>query len=328
MVFQIQGIATEFKFGELLLKILITGGAGYIGSLLVPMLLGEGHEVTVLDNFMFGQTPLLDCCNEPKLDVVRGDVRDRSLVRKLMASADVLIPLACLTGAPLCDRDPAGAEAVNRDAVRFMADLKSKQQRLIFPCSNSGYGVGQEGVHCDEKTPMRPVSLYGRLKVEIDSHLLERGDCLTFRFATVFGVSPRMRLDLLVNDFVYRAVVDRTVVLFESHFKRNYLHVRDACRAFVHALENYETMVGEPYNVGLSEANLSKKELCEAIQRRVPEFRFVISEIGKDPDRRNYVVSNEKIERTGFETKHSLDAGIRELVKGFQIVRRNQFANV
>ena len=213
-------------------------------------------------------------------------------------------------------------------AVRFLAENKSFDQRLIFPCTNSGYGVGQKGIYCDENTPMQPVSLYGRLKVELERYLLDRGDCITFRFATIFGVSPRMRLDLLVNDFTYRAVVDRAVVLFEAHFKRNYLHVRDAAQAFLHALNHYEQMVGEPYNVGLSEANLSKQELCDAIQLQVPEFRYVISEIGKDPDQRNYIVSNEKIESTGFCTMVGLDAGIQELVKGFQVIRRNQYANV
>ena len=175
---------------------------------------------------------------------------------------------------------------------------------------------------------MHPISLYGKLKVELDRYLLDRGDCITFRFATVFGVSSRMRLDLLVNDFTYRAVVDRTVVLFEAHFKRNYVHVLDAANAFLHALDNYEIMVGEPYNVGLSEANLSKQELCDVIQNHVPEFRYVISEIGKDPDQRNYIVSNTKIEETGYQTQVGLNVGIKELVKGFQIVRRNQYANV
>ena len=310
------------------MKILVTGGAGYIGSILVPIMLHQGHSVTVIDNFMYGQTPLLDCCYSNELQVVRGDVRDKQLLSEAMPKADAIFPLACLTGAPLCDRDQIGAQQINHDSVRYMAEHKSKDQLLIFPCTNSGYGVGQDGIFCDEKTPMLPVSLYGKLKVDLDRYLLDRGDCITFRLATVFGVSPRMRLDLLVNDFTYRAVIDRTVVLFEAHFKRNYLHVRDAALAFLHALENYDTMVGEPYNVGLSEANLSKQELCEAIQRQVPEFRYVISEIGKDPDQRNYIVSNAKIESTGFKTKVGLDDGIRELVKGFQIVRRSQYANV
>ncbi len=310
------------------MKILVTGGAGYIGSILVPLLLQKGHAVNVIDNFMYGQTSLLDCCYHPSLEIIRGDVRNENLLQEQLRTVDAILPLACLTGAPLCDRDPVGAQQINHDAVHFLAERKSKEQRLIFPCTNSGYGVGQEGIYCDETTPMRPISLYGKLKVELDRYLLDRGDCITFRFATVFGVSPRMRLDLLVNDFTYRAVVDKTVVLFEAHFKRNYLHVRDAAQAFLHALENYETMVGEPFNVGLSEANLSKQELCEAIQRQVPDFCYVLSEIGKDPDQRNYIVSNAKIEATGFHTQVGLDVGVRELVKGFQIVRRNQYANV
>ena len=194
-------------------------------------------------------------------------------------------------------------QQINHDTVRFLAEQKSREQLLIFPCTNSGYGVGQDGIYCDETTPMRPISLYGKLKVELDRYLLDRGDCITFRFATVFGVSPRMRLDLLVNDFTYRAVVDKTVVLFEAHFKRNYLHVCDAAQAFLHALENYETMVGEPFNVGLSEANLSKQELCEAIQRQVPDFRYVLSEIGKDPDQRNYIVSNRRSKPLAFRPR-------------------------
>ncbi len=310
------------------MKILITGGAGYIGSVLVPMMLQKGHSVTVIDNFMYGQNSLLDCCYSDELQVVRGDVRDEKLLREAMSKTDAILPLACLTGAPLCDRDQIGAQQINYDSVKLMAEHKSKDQLLIFPCTNSGYGLGQDGIYCDENTSMRPISLYGKLKVELDKYLLDRGDCITFRFATVFGVSPRMRLDLLVNDFTYRAVVDRTVVLFEAHFKRNYLHVRDSAQAFLHAIDNYQTMVGEPYNVGLSEANLSKHELCEAIQQELPDFRFVISEIGKDPDQRNYIVSNAKIESTGFKTQVGLNYGIQELVKGFQIVRRNQYANV
>ena len=310
------------------MRILVTGGAGYIGSVLVPIMLHQGHSVTVIDNFMYGQTSLLDCCYSEEFQLVRGDVRDQKLLLEKLVKADAILPLACLTGAPLCDRDQIGARQINYDSVRFMAEHKSKDQLLIFPCTNSGYGLGQDGIFCDENTPMRPISLYGKLKVELDKYLLDRGDSITFRFATVFGVSPRMRLDLLVNDFTYRAVVDSTVVLFEAHFKRNYLHVRDAAQAFSHALENYQDMVGEPYNVGLSEANLSKKELCEVIQVQVPEFRYVISEIGKDPDQRNYIVSNDKIESTGFNTHVGLDDGIKELVKGFQIVRRNQYANV
>ena len=309
------------------MKILVTGGAGYIGSILVPKLLGEGHEVTVIDSFIYQQTPLLECCCNPRLTILRGDVRDARLLKDLVSKADAILPLACLTGAPLCARDPIAATAINRDVIKAIVDMKSPRQMLIYPCTNSGYGIGQTGIECDEETPLRPVSLYGQLKVEAESYALEHG-CLTFRFATVFGASPRMRLDLLVNDFTYRAVNDGFVVLFEAHFKRNYLHVQDAAAAFMHSLKNYETMKGRPYNVGLSEANLSKLELCQAIQRHVPRFTFPISELGKDPDQRNYIVSNARIEATGFKPAVGLDAGLRELLKAYQVIRRQQFSNV
>jgi nucleoside-diphosphate-sugar epimerase len=310
------------------LKILVTGGAGYIGSVLVPALLADGHEVTVIDSFMYGQTSLLDCCVDDRLQIIRGDVRDARVTTPLVANADALFPLACLTGAPLCERDAYTAKAVNYEAVRAMAAAMSPRQMLIFPSTNSGYGVGEADIHCTEESTLRPVSVYGQLKVELERWLLDHGNCVTFRFATLFGTSPRMRLDLLVNDFTYRAVVDRFVVLFEPHFKRNYLHVRDGARAFQHALANYATMKGRPYNVGLSDANISKWELCEGIRRHVPSFVFTVADVGKDPDQRNYVVSNERIESTGFRTTIGLDAGIQELIKGFQVVRRNQFSNV
>ncbi|OAI55821.1 hypothetical protein AYO49_01090 [Verrucomicrobiaceae bacterium SCGC AG-212-N21] len=309
------------------MKILVTGGAGYIGSVLVPRLLADGHDVTVVDSFMYGQTSLLDCCAEARLTIVRGDARDTRLMQPLVARADAVFPLACLTGAPLCDRDPELAHGVNFQAVRWLAEQLSPGQRLIFPSTNSGYGVGEAGIHCTEDSPLRPVSLYGRLKVELESFLLEK-NCVTFRFATLFGTSPRMRLDLLVNDFTYRAVVDRFVVLFEPHFKRNYLHVRDGARAFQHALANYDTMKGRSYNVGLSDANISKLELCEVIRKYLPHFTFPVAEVGKDPDQRNYIVSNERIESTGYRTEFGLDAGIQDLIKGYQVVRRNQYSNV
>jgi len=310
------------------MEILVTGGAGYIGSVLVPSLLGDGHDVTVVDSFIYGQTSLLDCCANPRLRIVRGDVRDRRLMSRLVPAADAVLPLACLTGAPLCDRDQLAAESVNRDAVRAIADGMSPSQMLIFPSTNSGYGVGEAGIDCDEETPLRPISLYGRLKVELERDLLDRGNAVTFRLATLFGTSPRMRLDLLVNDFVYRAVVDRFVVLFEGHFTRNYLHVRDAARAFRHALANYDAMKGRPYNVGLSDANISKSALCELIRRQLPDFTFLAADVGKDPDQRNYIVSNARIESTGYRTTIGLEAGVAELIKGYQVLRRTQYANV
>jgi nucleoside-diphosphate-sugar epimerase len=310
------------------MKILVTGGAGYIGSVLVPMLLQEGHEVTVIDNFMFNQTSLLDCCWNPKLEINRADVRNTKVLTEHVKKADVIFPLACLTGAPLCNQEPHSAQDVNYEAVKTIYDMKSPNQIMVFPNTNSGYGIGQEGIYCDEDTPLRPVSLYGKLKVELERYLLDSGESVTFRFATIFGVSPRMRLDLLVNDFTYRALTDRAVVLFEPHFKRNYLHVRDAARAFIHVMNQYDQMKGRPYNVGLSEANLSKEELCQVIQQQLPEFRYVISDIGEDPDKRNYIVSNQRIESTGYQTSVNLERGIAELIKGFQVIRQNQFANV
>lgn len=308
-------------------RILVTGGAGYLGSILVPALLARGFSVTAVDSFMYGQTPLLDCCHDEKLSIVRGDVRDERLMLPLLKQADVVMPLACLVGAPLCAQKPAEARAINLDAILLLLKNASKAQRFISPTTNSGYGVGQAGIFCTEETPMNPISLYGVLKVELEKALLAAG-AVSLRLATVCGVSPRMRLDLLVNDFTYRAVVDRFVVLFEAHFKRNYIHVRDVARAFCHALDHFDAMQGQPYNVGLSDANLSKMELCEEIQKQVPDFTIMEAPIGKDPDQRNYIVSNAKIEATGYMPQVSIQRAIAELVKAYQIVRRNQHANV
>ncbi len=310
------------------MRILVTGGAGYIGSTLVPMLLNKGHDVTVVDNFMYNQTSLLDCCHDEKLKIVRGDARDKELISKCIENADVIFPLACLTGAPICSRDPIGARTTNFDAVKMILDLRRNDQKVIFPTTNSGYGIGQKGIHCTEETPLNPISLYGRLKVEIERQILDSGNCITLRLATAMGISPRMRLDLLVNDFTYRAVTDRFLVLFEAHFKRNFVHVRDISRAFIHCIENFDKMKDAPYNVGLSDANLSKLELCEEIEKQVPGFYFVEAKIGEDPDKRDYIVSNAKIEKTGFKPKTSLQDGIRELIKGYQILKRNQFSNL
>ena len=307
--------------------VLITGGAGYIGSILAPALLARGCAVTVVDSFLYGQTSLLDCCADEKFAVVRGDVRDERLMRPLLKKADVIMPLACLVGAPLCAQKPAEARAINLDAIVWLLKNASKSQRFISPTTNSGYGVGQEGVFCTEETPMNPVSLYGVLKVELEKALLDAG-AISLRLATVCGVSPRMRLDLLVNDFTYRAVNDRFVVLFEAHFKRNYIHVRDVARAFLHALDHFDAMKGRPYNVGLSDANLSKMELCQEIQKQVPDFTIMEAPVGKDPDQRNYIVSNAKIEATGYRPQVSIQRAIAELIQGYQIIRRNQHANI
>ncbi len=310
------------------MKILVTGAAGYLGSVLVPRLLAEGHQVIAIDNFMYHQTSLLDCCFDKKLTLICGDVRDKELISKQLRTADVILPLACFTGASICMKDPVGARAVNLDAVRMLLELRSKEQRIIFPTTNSGYGIGQEGVLCDENTPLKPISLYGRLKVEAEQAVLDAGNCVSLRLATAFGISSRMRLDLLVNDFVYRAVHDGFLILFEGHFKRNFIHVRDVAEAFIHCLKHFEKMKDEPYNIGLSDCNLSKRELCEEIKKQVPKFHYAEAEIGNDPDQRNYTISNKKIEMTGFKPKWSLQAGIAELIKGYQVIKRSQFANV
>jgi len=309
-------------------SVLITGGAGYLGSVMVDALLADGHRVTVLDNFMFGQTPLNHLCAHPQFNVVRGDARNENLLRSVLKDVDCIIPLAALVGAPLCDRDTTGAESINRGAVVSLTKLASREQRILLPVTNSGYGVGEAGKFCTEETPMRPISLYGRTKVEAEKAVLDRRNCITFRLATVFGMSPRMRIDLLVNDFVYRAVNDRAVVLFEAHFKRNYIHVRDVSRVFIHGLRNFAAMKDQPYNVGLSDANLSKAELCERIKLHLPQFVFMEARIGEDPDKRDYIVSNEKVEKTGFKPKYSLDDGIQELIKGYRMVNNSRYGNV
>ncbi len=310
------------------MKILITGGAGYIGSILTPHLLAAGHSVKVLDTFIFGQSTLLDCCRYENFDVVRGDCRDEALLKPLVAWADAIIPLAALVGAPMCQRDAIGARTINQEAVELLCRMASPSQLILMPVTNSGYGIGEQGKFCTEDSPLKPISLYGTTKVAAETAVLARTNSLTFRLATVFGMSPRMRVDLLVNDFVHRAVTDRAMVIFEGHFKRNFIHIQDVARVFAYGLENFEKMKGRPYNVGLEEANLSKLELCAVIQRHVPAFTYLESAIGEDPDKRDYIVSNQRLLATGFKTEWSLDRGIVELIKGYRILRNSKYSNV
>jgi len=310
------------------MHILVTGGAGYLGSIMVPDLLNAGHKVTVLDNFLYRQASLNHVCHHPNFSVIRGDIRVESTIAPLMKKADVIIPLAALVGAPLCNLDPVGATTVNHDAIALMLRHLSKSQIVLMPTTNSAYGTGDQNNFCTEESPLRPISLYAKEKVEIEKALMQHANAISFRLATVFGMSPRMRIDLLVNDFTYRAVHDRFVVLFESSFKRNYVHVRDVSRVFQHALANFERMKGQVYNVGLSEANVSKRELCGHIRRQVLDFVFMEAPMGKDPDQRNYIVSNAKIEATGFKTAFSLDAGIGELIKGYTMLKNSLYGNV
>ena len=310
------------------MKILITGGAGYIGSVLTLKLLEGRHEVTVVDSFIFRQNSLADCCCYDSFSVVRGDCRDEGLMRKLLATADVVIPLAALVGAPLCSNDKIGTKTINQEAVEMLCRLASHEQRFLMPVTNSGYGIGEAGKFCTEETPLRPISLYGVTKVEAEKAVLARENSITFRLATVFGMSPRMRLDLLVNDFVYRAVNDRAVLIFEGHFKRNYIHIRDVARVFEFGIDNFESMKGKPYNVGLDESNLSKLELCAEIKKLIPAFVYVEAPIGEDPDKRDYIVSNARLAATGFKTEWPLERGIRELMKGYTILKNSIYSNV
>jgi len=295
---------------------------------MVPDLLQAGYEVTVLDNFMYGQNSLAHVCHHPFFNVVRGDVRNESIVRPLLSRADVIIPLAALVGAPICSRDPVGAQTINHDSVKSLFRFSSPDQWILMPTTNSAYGSGEKDNFCTEDSPLNPISKYAIDKVEIEKDLMTRRNAVSFRLATVFGMSPRMRLDLLVNDFTYRAVNDRFVVLFESSFKRNYIHVRDVSRVFQFAIENFQKMKGEVFNVGLSDANVSKKELCERIHRYIPDFVFIDAPVGKDPDQRNYIVSNAKLESTGFRQSHSLEFGIQELIKGFTMIKNARYGNV
>lgn len=310
------------------LKILVTGGAGYLGSVLTEHLLARGCRITVLDNFRYAQNSLLAQCADDALEIVRGDCRDERILKPLLKDKDAIIPLAALVGAPLCDRDRFGAETTNRGAVELLCRLASREQRILFPVTNSGYGIGEKGSFCTEESPLRPVSFYGQTKVEAERVVLDRGNAITFRLATAFGASPRMRMDLLVNDFVYRAVTDRAVVVFEGHFKRNYIHVRDIARALTHGLERFDAMKDRPYNVGLEDANLSKLELCALIAKVIPGFVWLEAPIGEDPDKRDYVVSNKRLLATGFRPEWTIERGIRELVKAYTVLYRvNPYGN-
>lgn len=310
------------------LRILVIGGAGYIGSTLVPELLSQGHAVTVLDALIHGQNPLLECCSNPKFDFIKGDICDHNLMVKLIDRFDLIIPLAAVVGAPACKINPTLTRLVNYDAHMKLMNIISPSQMVIFPTTNSGYGIGEKDTFCTEESPLRPISEYGRTKVEVEKAFLDKGNAITFRLATVFGMSPRMRMDLLVNDFTYRAYKDRFIILFEEHFRRNYIHIRDVAKAFIFAIDNFNKMKGEAFNAGLSSANLTKRQLCEKIKEYVPDFYIHSAPVGEDPDKRDYIVSNEKLESLGWRPHYTLDMGIIELLKGYRILKPNKFANV
>tara|TARA_B100000900_G_scaffold409673_1_gene426033 strand:+ start:8523 stop:9452 length:930 start_codon:yes stop_codon:yes gene_type:complete len=309
------------------MKILVTGGSGYIGSVLIHYLLKE-HEVYVLDKFEKNNPSLAFFCSNKSFHIIKGDVRDEKILKSILNRVEMIIPLAALVGAPLCKQDPINAQSTNFDAIKLIVDNISTEQKIIFPTTNSGYGISKNDELCTEDSPLNPISLYGKSKCEAEDLILQSGNGITFRLATVFGMSPQMRLDLIVNDFVYRAMFDSALIIFEGSFRRNFIHIRDVSRAFVHAIDNYERMNNEPFNVGLSSANLTKLELCKKIKEHLPNFTFIESKIGEDPDKRDYLVSNEKIESTGFKPSFSLDDGIKELIKGYASFKTSLFSNV
>jgi nucleoside-diphosphate-sugar epimerase len=308
--------------------VVITGAAGYLGSVLCEHLLAAGYRVTALDGLIYRQRSLFHLCANPQFDFIVGDARDEQLMHRLVKDADVLIPLAAIVGAPACDRDPWLARSVNLEAIRLLARLRSNDQLIVYPTTNSGYGTKSGDVFCTEDTPLEPISLYGQTKTDAEAEILERTNTVTLRLATVFGMSPRMRLDLLVNHFVYAAVTDGYIVIFEKNFKRNYIHIRDVADCFIHCIENGKKMAGRPYNAGLDSANLSKEALALKIKEYVPNFYIHFGQVGTDPDKRNYIVSNQRLRDAGFEAKRSLDSGIQELLKGYRMMSRAEFANI
>jgi nucleoside-diphosphate-sugar epimerase len=308
-------------------KILVTGGAGYLGSVLTGRLLAHQYKVTVLDNLLYGQTSLLQYANNPQFEFVLGDVRDEGVLKQEVKKADAIVHLAAIVGAKACERDPQMAQSVNLEAVRLLNRVRSPHQAVLYPCTNSGYGTKSGDVYCTEETPLEPISLYGESKVAAERELLSAKNAVSLRLATVFGPSQRMRLDLLVNDFVHRAFFDRFLVIYEKNFKRNYLHIEDMADCFLFSLEYFDSMRGQAYNVGLNEANLSKAELAYKIKEHISSLYIHFAEVGTDPDKRNYIVSNDKLRKSGFVAKHSLDEGITQLIKTYKMLPRGHFAN-
>lgn len=336
------------------MKILITGGAGYIGNVLIQKLfaatsqmqalspydklvlsvshekgydeeshlLGPDIKITVYDNLKYKQLCLTEHCyhRDGGFNFVHGDVRDHKKLLPYIKEADVIFPLAAIVGAPACEKDPQEAHDVNFEHIKFIVENTSPEQKIIYPNTNSGYGLGQGEMECTEKSPLNPISVYGKTKCMAEDVVLQKNKGVVLRLATVFGSSPRMRLDLLVNDFVYRAITDSYIVLFEKDFKRNYIHIHDVALTMISMINNYDKRVGEAYNVGLSSANLSKLELCEKIKGYIPNFVIKYDDFKEDPDKRNYIVSNDKLEKTGWKPYYTLDDGIQELIQAYRII--------
>ena len=310
-------------------KVLITGGAGYLGSTLTEVLLSKGYKVTVLDSLVYKQISLTSFCQNKNFDLVIGDVRDKKLLTSLVETHDIIIPLAAIVGMPACKKDPDLTVAVNYQQIKNIIEIIQPSQKLLVPNTNSQYGSSETII--TEESPFNPLSLYAQTKCDAEKRVLELGNGISLRLATVFGVSYRQRMDLLVNDFVYRAFTDEFLVLFESHFLRNYVHVRDVAKAFVHLIENYETCNNNAFNVGLTSANMSKLQLAQKVKEYVPNLVIIEEQFKEDFDKRNYVVSNEKLEKTGWFCDYSLDAGIQELLKAYKMIfnfKNKDFTNL
>jgi nucleoside-diphosphate-sugar epimerase len=303
------------------MKVLITGGAGYLGSVITGKMLNAGYEVIVLDKLIFNQVSLLTYTSNPKFKFIHGDVRNLTLLERLCNEVDVIIPLAAIVGFPACASEPELAKEINfKQIVNIVKYCNGKGKKILYPNTNSGYGLGIGQIECDEESPLTPISVYGQTKCEAENFLKTSTDAIIFRLATVFGVSSRMRTDLLVNDFTYKAITDKYIVVFEKSFKRNFIHIQDVANVFLFMLENYDKYKGEIFNVGLSSANLSKQELLEKIQEHVKNFAVSYNDFYEDPDKRNYIVSNTKVESTGWKPEWDLDRGIEELIMSYQMI--------
>jgi len=308
------------------MKALVTGGAGYIGSELIGYLLNDGHKVVAIDNLMYDPTSLLRYTNDPDFTFIKGDVRNVALMTKLMKDADIIIPLAALVGFPVCEEDPRGAQEINHDVNTWIATTKRPDQKVIYPCTNSGYGVSVDGSVCTEESPLNPISLYGRTKVAAENEYKNVENHVTFRLATVFGPASRMRTDLLVNSFVLKTLRERILVLYECEFMRNYVHLHDVCRGFKFILDNWEDCKNETYNLGNDALNMNKLQLAEKIQEHLP-LEIIKAEFTSDPDTRDYIVSSEKIYNKGYECQYDLDIGIKQLINAYSIIESPWYAN-
>ena len=306
-------------------KVLITGGAGYIGSVLTELLLQKGYIVDVLDNFSLRQLSLLHLCNNEKLNILKEDVTNFDYLKSILVSYDIIIPLAAIVGAPACDENKYLATKINFEQIVTIVDNLSPNQKLIMPNTNSQYGSSDKII--TEESPFNPLSHYAKTKCDAENYILSSGNGICLRLATVFGASPRMRTDLLVNDFVYKSIVDGYLVLFESSFKRNYIHVKDIAETFLFCIENYDKMNNDVFNVGLSEANLSKLELANTIKKHIPNLVIKEDNFKNDFDKRNYIVSNEKLESRGWRPKYNIDYGIQELIKSYKMIVKHNNRN-